>query len=279
MEYDTLTELVEKLPFFASQLNVDTRVLVRVLNATWLPYIRVVQLPESVRHLDPRAEAVRALDPDDYPAAALATLLSPCILLTHNFKDFAPLGTTSWRQGTDAVKAVVAVRDTELQAQVSTALPASPAIIVGAGLRAAAQKLGPIVWVFAALAAAGGTYLYKQQPSEKRAAARKRVGEIFDGLLEEMQLANAEAHAVKRLLVQNVVPPSADTAPIAAVARLLALTDAGLSAQQLCDLVGDELRPSVTTLRQYLHANKPDTFYESRQGGFVLGRRLAIRGD
>jgi hypothetical protein len=41
---------------------------------------------------DPRVEAVRELDPDDVPTAALAVALAPCILLTDNRKHFRPLG-------------------------------------------------------------------------------------------------------------------------------------------------------------------------------------------
>jgi hypothetical protein len=82
MEYDTLIETGEKLPKFADQLGVTVSELRRILNQDWLPNIEVVRLPPTLRELDPRALLVRDRDTDDFPAAALAALLSPCLLPT-----------------------------------------------------------------------------------------------------------------------------------------------------------------------------------------------------
>jgi hypothetical protein len=98
MEYDTLVETDEKLPKFAGQLGVTVPELRRILNEDWLPHIDVVKVPAGLRELDPRALGVRDGDglrpgaPDDFPAAALAALLSPCLLLTHNYKHFGRPG-------------------------------------------------------------------------------------------------------------------------------------------------------------------------------------------
>jgi hypothetical protein len=58
--------------------------LVRRFADDWLPYIRVVDLPPRFRELDARAAAVRDLNPDEYPTAALGALLSPCVRLPRN---------------------------------------------------------------------------------------------------------------------------------------------------------------------------------------------------
>jgi hypothetical protein len=103
MEYDTLTETGEKLPKFAGQLGVPVADLRRVLNEDWLPHIDVVKLPGSLRAADRRALQVQDRDAGDYPAAALAALLSPCLLLTHNYNHFGALGMHTHKQGVDGV--------------------------------------------------------------------------------------------------------------------------------------------------------------------------------
>lgn len=126
MEKATLDESWERLSKFATQLEVPVEELRRMFGEGWLLYISVVSLPENVRCLDGRALAVRDLDADDYPAAALAALLSPCILLTGNYHHFAPLGVSYSRQGVDAIFAAIDVRVGEHQLQAVTMIPAAP---------------------------------------------------------------------------------------------------------------------------------------------------------
>ena len=125
MEYETLIETGRKLPKFAKDLDVTTAELLRIFNEEWLPYITVVRLAPELRRLDQRAGEVRELDQDDYPAAALAALLSPCVLLTHNFKDFGPLGMTSWSQGIDAITASIDLHVGQLHLNAVVMVPAS----------------------------------------------------------------------------------------------------------------------------------------------------------
>jgi len=124
--------------------------LVEMLNEDWLPYITVVRLPEELKRLDARAAQVEVLDADDFPAAALATLLSPAILLTHNFKDFAPLGVRGWAQGTDAVLAATVINDGEMTFQGMLIVPAAPIVAVGAGAKWVADKVGAAGWLLVA---------------------------------------------------------------------------------------------------------------------------------
>jgi hypothetical protein len=135
MEYDTLTETVTHLPKFAGDLGVTVAELRRILNEDWLPHIQVVRLPPSLRQLDPRALAVRDSDPDDYPAAALAALLSPCILLTHNHNDFAALGVYTTSQGADALMAVIAINVGEMHVHAVLVVPALPIRLAAAGVK------------------------------------------------------------------------------------------------------------------------------------------------
>lgn len=142
MEYETLVETQRKLPKIARQFGVPVAELTRILNE-WLPFIRVVKLPPALRELDQRAVGVRSLDPDDYPAAALAALLSPCILLTGNHTDFGPLGVQTEKQGVEAVVAGIAVKAGESRFQASVMVPAAPVIAVSEITKWASGKVGP----------------------------------------------------------------------------------------------------------------------------------------
>ena len=133
MEYDTLTETSQRLPKFADQLGVPEADLRRMLNEDWLPHIDVVKLPASLRQADPRALQVRDRDADDFPAAALAALLSPCLLLTRNYKHFGALGVRTHTQGVDGVMAVAAINVGEMQVRVVVTLPAVPVRAAAAG--------------------------------------------------------------------------------------------------------------------------------------------------
>jgi hypothetical protein len=123
MERDTLNETCRRLSRFAQQLDVPISHLADLFDREWLPHIRVVALPPALRALDTRAVGVRSLDADDYPAAALAALLSPCALLTHDRKHFGPLGIQSSSQGVDAVIAAIDVKVGEVRLHAVAAMP------------------------------------------------------------------------------------------------------------------------------------------------------------
>ena len=142
IELETLYEIYKKLPLFAEQLEVPQLQLTAMFNEHWLPWLRVVSVPPPIRDLDPRASAVRELDADDYPTAALAGLLSPCILLTHNYRHFRPLGVFMSRQSTKAIVAVADVRHGETRFQAVAMVPAVPVLAVGATAKWARQKIG-----------------------------------------------------------------------------------------------------------------------------------------
>lgn len=278
MERETLFETCEKLPVFAEQLGVPTEQLRRRFAEDWLPYINVVSLPPELREIDERAVAVEGLDPDDYPTAALAALLSPCILLTHNHRHFRPLGVKEPWQGVHAVLAVIDVKVGERRLQAVATIPAAPVVAIGAGVKWAADRVGPIVWVIAGLIVVGAVIAYRRQPEERRETIKEVGGAAGRFLLEEASKAASEVREARQLLGSHLVPPPAKRSPIAAVFRELALSDESMSAQRLCETVDSSARPAVAALRSYLHAHKEDVFGEARRGSFVLGRhyRLAV---
>ena len=159
----------------------------RVLNEDWLPHIDVVKLPASLRQADPRALQVRDRDADDFPAAALAALLSPCLLLTCNYKHFGALGVRTRSQGVDGVMAVAAINIGEMQVQAVVMIPAAPVMAAGAAIKWASDRFGPVAWVILGVLIGGGIYWYRKQPPERRERVKQVVGEIGAHLLEEMR--------------------------------------------------------------------------------------------
>ncbi len=277
MERDTLTEMGEKLPKFASQLAVPVSRLAEMLAADWLPHIRVVALPDQLRSIDERATAVRDLDEKDYPAAALAALLSPCILLTHNYRHFHPLGIRDSRQGVNAVFAAIDVTFGEARVQAVATVPAAPAVAIGATVKWAVERFGPIVWVILGLAMVGGVVAYRRQPLERQDEIKRLAGGVVEFIMEEFADASASVQQASELLNTYLVPAPENRTRIAAVLRELATATESMSAQQLSEALDDVARTSVESLRTFLHSNKQSVFQEVRRGSFLLGAPRMIR--
>jgi hypothetical protein len=277
MEHDTLNETCQRLPRFAQQLGVPTSRLASLFSRDWLPHIRVVALPPALRELDGRATAIRGLDADDYPAAALAALLSPCVLLTHDVKHFGPLGVQSYSQGVDAAVAAIDVKVGEFRLQAVAAVPAAPIITAYSGIRVAIERMGPGAWVLIALGVAGGFWLYQRQPPARKAAIKTTAADAAYWFLAESQRASRSVEQSRKRLAIHLVPPPECITPTAAVLRQLATAPESMSAQQLYDVLDVSVRAPVASLRQFLHANKPSVFHEARRGSFLLGGRCTIR--
>jgi hypothetical protein len=276
MELDTLNETWNRLQRFAQQLEEPLSTLQRMFADDWLPLLSIVSLPETVRGIDRRAAAVRDLDPDDYPTAALAALLSPCILLTRNTRDFAPLDVKVPTQGVDAIFAAVNVRVGETHAQAVVMLPAAPVMAVGATTKWAAEKIGPTAWFALALLVVGGVVMYQRQPPARKDRIKHFASEAGTFLLDEYGRATSAMQQAQDQLVTCVVPGPDGRSVTSAVFRKLAMSDQSLSAQQLCDVLDDSVSPAVDPLRRFLHGNKTTIFREVRRGGFVLGGRYQV---
>lgn len=277
MERETLKETVRKLPEFAHGLKVSESDLRKHLNLDWLPHIQVVTLPDNLRKLDKRATEVRKLDPDDYPCAALAALLSPCILLTGNHNHFIPLGVTTSTQGRDAVLSTIRIKEGKDAIEALAVVPTASILATGAGIKLVIEKVGSLAWAVFVAVAAGGTYIYKQQSQQRKDTIWKVAHEVGGMLLNEFTEETAKMNQARSQLGSYAVPPPECRSAIAIVLRELAFSSYSMSAEQLYNTLDSSVWPSVTKLRQFLHAHKDDIFLEARQGSFVLGRRCTIR--
>jgi hypothetical protein len=273
MEYDTLIETDEKLPKFADQLGVTVSELRRILNRNWLPNIEVVRLPPTLRELDPRALLVRDRDADDFPAATLAALLSPCLLLTHD-KDFGVLGVRSRNQGGDGVLAVIDIKVGEVRLQAVMAVPAIPFRAAGAAMNWATKKIGPAAWVIVGLVVAGGIHWYLKQPTERRDGIKKVAASIGTHVMNEYGTVAGDVYQARVTLRASVVPKPVSRTSASAIVRELALSPESLSAAQLAELLDPWARLPVTEIRAFLRENDNATFHQVRRGGLCAGDAL-----
>jgi hypothetical protein len=273
MEKETFLETQALIPRFAGQLGVSETELRARFDNDWVPRMRLVSLPVTLRALDPRAGDVQARDATDYASAALAALLSPCVLLTRD-KDFAALGIDDPRQGTKAIVAAIGVQVGEQRMSAMVTVPAMPVAAAGSGIKMAADRYGtPVVAVTLAALIIAGILLYRAQPPERKKRLREGVAAAGRFYLDAAGRAAEQLAAAEAVLYASAIPGPLDRTPTAAVLRRLATAPESMSAAQISESLDDEVRPSVPSLRAFLHANKVDLFAEVRYGGFLLGYR------
>jgi hypothetical protein len=276
MEYDTLVETQLRLPKFASDFGVTVGELKAIINE-WLPSIAVVKLPLALRQVDERASDVRACDPDDYPAAALAALLSPCILLTHNSQDFGALGVRTPDQSKDAILAVVDLKFGEFEFSAMMMIPAAPFRAARMVFNWTSTKIGqPTTWAIIAILALGLGVAYFKQPPERKDRIKELASQVGMSYLNRLTVVTANVQSARAQINGSVVPGPESRSPAAAILRELALSDESLSAQQLAELLDEPVRPPVASLRAFLRTNSETVFAEVRRGGFALGRHYTL---
>jgi nitrogenase subunit NifH len=203
--------------------------------------------------------------------------LSPCILLTRNHRDFGPLDVKIPSQGVDAVFAAINVEVGETRVQAVVMLPATPVVAVGATTNWAADKVGPMAWFVLALLVVGGVVMYRRQPQERKERIKTFASSAGQFLLDEYTRAACAVQQAEDQLGAFVVRGPDERSVTSAVFRKLAMADDSLSAQQICNVLDDSVRPAVDPLRRFLHSNRTTVFREVRRGGFVLGGRYHVR--
>jgi hypothetical protein len=265
---ETLTEAFAKLDEFATSLGTARARLEGFLIEDWAPFLTVVDVVGVVP--DGRAAPVAERDPADRPAAVLASLLSPCALLTHD-RDFEPLGVPEPGSPVLAVRATLVVNDTAERAQAVVMVSALPVSAALGSVRWIGNQTGASPWLIAAVLVGGGYLLYRRMDPQRRAKARI-LADIGMSYLEQATRACAEQQQSLRALERLVVPLARPRTVCAVVLRELASADEPLSAQGLWERLDPTTRPSVITVRATLR-NHPGVVPVGR-GFWMLGLPL-----
>jgi hypothetical protein len=271
LERRTLREIVDrKLADFAEQMHRDVRELKDLLEDSWLPAVRVVDVPPGLV-TDPRVVQVSA---DDRPAAELASLLAPCTLLTDNHHHFRSMGVTQHSSWLPA--AVGAERLARGDSQVAAAgfVMAFPFTVAGGGMLWGLRRVPVPAWARAgvALGAIGILTCVALRTKERRERAAGARWPIFLHLMEEhsrgVVLRESGMAAIRDAVLVNPV----DVTPLSRLMRRVATESSPVTAAELWQ----ELQPadrrqlvSVGSVRRILH--ETPVFSEVRRGRFLLG--------
>lgn len=173
--------------------------------------------------------------------------------------------------------AVVAINIGEIQVRAAVIIPAAPVMAIGAAVKWASDRFGPVAWVILGVLIGGGIYWYRKQPPGRRKRIKQVVGEIGTHLLEEVGTAADGVHRARVMLRGCLVPRPDQRTPASAILRELALSTESLSAQQLAELLDPSVRPPVADLRAFLRAHD-DTVFQQVRRGVVIGSRYRLSG-
>jgi hypothetical protein len=272
----TVEQVFDKLDEFAESLGTSTAHLETLFIDDWSPWITVADV-EGVL-VDDRAQIVADRDPTDQPAAILASLLSPCLILTtdKDFESMAPIGARSDGELASsilAVSATLVVGEATVHVQAMMMVPTLPVAGIVAGVRWASTRAGISPWIMGLLLAGGGALLYRRMSSKRRATTRQVLGELGTALLEEIATAQARQQMALRDLGRRVVPLLSHRTVDAMVLRELAMADETLSAQRLWERLDPATRPAVTTVRETLRRHAAAA--PAGRGTWTLGLPLA----
>ncbi|MGH2627373.1 MAG: hypothetical protein ACRDHY_12065, partial [Anaerolineales bacterium] len=213
-------------------------------------------------------------DPTDRPAATLATLLAPCLLLAtdRDFESLVPV--EPWRPGEPpspviGVRATLVLNDAMLHVNATVMVPVLPVAGAIGGVRWLGGRLSVSPWLLAAAIVGGGAFLYRRLDPQRRAAARRVLADVRTTVLEELVRAQAEQQTALCALERRVVPYLGPRSIEAVVLRELAVAGEALSAQGLWGRLHPTTRPGVTTVRELLRGH-PATALAGR-GVWTLG--------
>jgi hypothetical protein len=266
-------EVERRLPDVARRCGKSLGEVVTTWNEVFLP--RLLFVPISGDEIkDDRVDAVRRLDPNDVTTAALAVLLAESVLLTHNYKDFQPLGIPKVEVKEIAVEAQ-ALSGVLRQADAATLLPRAVGYGVHAGAKRVVSALGSEASLVLGLLILGAIVLYwESEPMRRvRAGAAKTIERIGPPIAEALEQGDAASAALWRVTVRPADPVTG----LAYAARELAVANT-LTTKEIADRLrwngfqfkGDGEHRTLT--RAWLIAN--DCFYELRRGHWSLGYLL-----
>ena len=253
MAEDTFLELMGKLEEFARDLGTSEAELESLIAEEWAPWIWIVDLP--VETSDSRIELVAARDHTDRPAAVLATLLAPCLLLTKD-KDFEALQVAKPGDPVLAIRVSLMVNETTIELQGITTVPVLPIAAVAAGVEWIGKKAGVNPWVVGGILATIPGLIYWHMDEDRRAATRHTLGMLGTAYVEQVGRTQEAQRAALAALNERIVPSLQGRLPSDIVLRHLARSDEPMSAQRLWEQLDPATRASVISIRELLRTHK-----------------------
>lgn len=254
----TMAELREKkILEFSNDLSVPPEVLSQLLRR-WEDWITEVDIPAE--HEDPRIVAVSQRDPSDRPAAVLASILAPCMLVT-NDKDFQAYGVDNSIRHVIIFEAAVELSWALVEMHAILKLPELPlrGAIMGVGWAAERLKVSPMV-IIAGISLLG-FIAYRAVSDESRTTIKTTTKSIAKNYADGLNRAQAAERLARTSLQQRVVVPAANRSREDNIIRALALIDYPISAQELWGKLQSGNRPSVNRVREVLRTHPSSEAY------------------
>jgi hypothetical protein len=256
MASSTMLELKEKkIDEFAIGLRASPSDLSEMLQR-WQSWITQVDVPAE--HRDPRIAAVSERDPSDRPAAILASMLAPCILVT-NDKDFQAYGVNNSISHVIVFKAAVELSWASVEMHAILQLPELPlrAATVGVGWVAERFKVSPLV-VIATIALLGFA-AYRVVSDETRSSLKTMAKSVATSYVNNVQRVQVAERLARACLEQRVVVPAAVQSREDRIIRELAKLNEPISAQRLWETLQPIDRPGVASVREILRSHPSAT--------------------
>jgi len=261
---DTFFELLdEKLPDFAAKLGTMVEVLEGFLIDFWFDWLTIVD--RSTEYSDPRVKRLAERDASDVPAATLACLLAPCVLLTNDLDFESLIEDLESFSHVVVVKAAVQLDDASGELRVVVAVPALPVVAVAGGTRWAANRLGVSPWLVGGglvlMLTLLGIWTYRRMDDDGKTVLRKAGAEVGTRYLEVLGKIQSRVSDARETLTKRTVLPIAPRSWEQIVLRELAMADEPLSAQRLWERLDPDFRPGVSEVREILRSHPSTVGY------------------
>jgi hypothetical protein len=265
-------EIERQLDEIAIRREVPREDVAHVWNETFLPRIRFVEIQDGAV-ADPRVEQVRALHEADAPTAALAVMLSPCVVLTDNRKHFAPLGIPDIQTDRIAVDARELSRYYG-SANAMTIVPTLTGAMAIEGSKKMISTIGRDASILIALLLIGAAVvIWRSEPGGQiRASAKKLAREVGPSLAQVATRALVLSEEMSALAIDAPAPP--DSA-IRFLAKILATRQTIMSTAEIGRRLHEHgyrfIGTGVYATRVRGWLTSQDCFCETQRGHWTLG--------